>query len=159
MGYLYFYNHPTLEEAQNEHYKLLRNIHYFDGLRVDRNISHWGLEARVPFLDFEFVKYYLNLPAICKVPTKEYIEKYLIRKSFDFMYKNLLPDEILWRKKEAFSDGVSSVEKSWYQYIQEYINDIISDEEFELYKSEKHINTKEAYYYYKTFNSLFNNNN
>ena len=159
MGYLYFYNHPTLEEAQNEHYNLLKNIHYFDGLRVDRNISHWGLEARVPFLDFQFVKYYLNLPAICKVPTKEYIEKYLIRKSFDVMNNNLLPDEILWRKKEAFSDGVSSVEKSWYQYIQEHINNLISDEEFENCKTNKHINTKEAYYYYKTFNSLFNNNN
>ena len=113
MGYLYFYKHPNLEEAQLEHYKLLNNIHYFDGLRVDRNISHWGLEARVPFLDFEFVKYYLNLPAISKVPTSDFIEKYLIRKSFDFMHKNLLPDEILWRKKEAFSDGVSSTEKSF----------------------------------------------
>ena len=159
MGYLYFYKHPSLKDAQSEHFKLLNNIHYFDGLRVDRNISNWGLEARVPFLDYEFVKYYLNLPPICKVPTYEYIEKYLIRKSFDFMYKNLLPDEILWRKKEAFSDGVSSTEKSWYQYIQEHINTIISDDEFNNCKSTKHINTKEAYFYYKTFNTLFNKNN
>ena len=158
MGYLYFYKHPSLEEAQNEHFKLLNNIHYFDGLRVDRNISYWGLEARVPFLDYEFVKYYLNLPPICKVPTKEYIEKYLIRKSFDVINKKLLPYEILWRKKEAFSDGVTSKEKSWYQYIQEHINTFISDDEFNNCKSSKHIDTKEAYFYFKSFNSLFNNN-
>jgi asparagine synthase (glutamine-hydrolysing) len=91
MGYLYFYNNPNELEAQIEHYKLLDNIHYFDGLRVDRNISSFGLEARVPFLDKEFVNYYRNIESYLKVPKDNKIEKYLIRKSFDKHENDLLP--------------------------------------------------------------------
>jgi asparagine synthase (glutamine-hydrolysing) len=159
MGYLYFYLHPDLESARLERDKLLKQIHLFDGLRVDRNISYHGLEARVPFLDKEFVDLYYKIPTELLVPTKTRMEKYLIRKAFDIICPDLLPQEILWRKKEAFSDGVSSTEKSWYLMLKEYYSNLITDEEF--------LNTeitgikplcKESYYYRKRFNELYNNN-
>ncbi len=81
------------------------------------------LELRVPFLDHYFTSYYLSIPADMRCP-KEGIEKYLIRKAFDKM--DLIPSEILWRPKEAFSDGVSSVKKSWYESLQEYIETEVS---------------------------------
>ena len=175
MGYLYFHNHPDLLSAQLDHYKLLDNIHLYDGLRVDRNISTFGLEARVPYLDIEFIDYCRNLPSAYKIPRKSIndikIEKYLIRKAYDIHDNNLLPNEVLWRKKEAFSDGISSTEKSWFITVKKYINDKISDEEFNI-NSKKYYDklsnacdqnnydlfTKEMYYYLKTFCCLFNNN-
>lgn len=160
MGYLYFYLHPTIEEAELERNKLLQQIHLFDGLRVDRNISHYGLEARVPFLDKEFIDLYYNISAELLVPTKDHMEKYLIRKAFDVIEPNLLPSEVLWRKKEAFSDGVSSKEKSWYLIVKEYFNQLISDEEFELRHNFNGIIPlcKESYYYRREFERLFKQN-
>ena len=117
MGYLYFYLFPDLISAKTERDKLLKQIHLFDGLRVDRNISYHGLEARVPFLDKNFVNLYYQIPTELLVPTKIYIEKYLIRTAFQKEMKDLLPDCILMRKKEAFSDGISSKEKSWYMSV------------------------------------------
>ncbi len=76
------------------------------------------LEVRVPFLDHHFTSYYLSIPSELRRPTND-IEKYLIRKAFSEM--NLLPDDILWRPKEAFSDGVSSTKKSWHKLLQEHI--------------------------------------
>ena len=160
MGYLYFYLHPSIEEAKEERDKLLQQIHLFDGLRVDRNISHFGLEARVPFLDKEFIDMYYDIPARLLVPTKEHMEKYLIRKAFDVVMPNLLPSEVLWRKKEAFSDGVSSKEKSWYLIVKEHFNSIISDEEFDTRFNLDGIMPlcKESFYYRKRFNELFGEN-
>ena len=120
MGYLYFYNAPDSLEAQKDSLRLVREIHYFDGLRVDRNISYHGLEARVPFLDKDFVKLFLNkIPPKFKVPSFV-CEKYLIRKAFERF--NILPSEVLWRRKEAFSDGVSPLTKSWFEILTDYFN-------------------------------------
>ena len=77
------------------------------------------LELRVPFLDHQFTSYYLSLPAESRVP-KDGVEKHLIRSAFTGT--GLIPDDILWRPKEAFSDGVSSQKKSWFNYLQEYID-------------------------------------
>ena len=160
MGYLYFYLHPTVEDARLERDKLVQQIHLFDGLRVDRNISHHGLEARVPFLDKEFVDLYYNIPAELLVPTKEHMEKHLIRKAFETILPDLLPTEVLWRKKEAFSDGVSSKEKSWYLIVKEYFNNKISDEEFNTKDRLDGIKPvcKESFYYRKRFNELYGEN-
>ena len=92
----------------------LKNIHSFDVLRSDKSISSNGLEPRTPFLDREFTNFYLSLPATIRNPmsTCSYIindkscEKYLLRKAFETIEPELLPKEILWRTKEAFSDGV-----------------------------------------------------
>jgi asparagine synthase (glutamine-hydrolysing) len=160
MGYLYFYLHPSLSDAELERNKLLQQIHLFDGLRVDRNISHYGLEARVPFLDKEFIDLYYSIPTELLVPTKDRMEKYLIRKAFDIVEPNLLPSDVLWRKKEAFSDGVSSKEKSWYLIVKDYFNELISDEEFELrHNYDGFIPLcKESYYYRREFEKLFKQN-
>lgn len=161
MGYLYFYLHPDQRSAQEDHYRLLDEIHLFDGLRVDRAISTHGLEARVPFLDKEVVDFFRGISADVKVPVKERMEKYFFRKAFDIVYQKdpVLPPEILWRKKEAFSDGVSGKEKSWFQWVQEYIAQKVSDDEFETYKHALHPAivppTKEAYYYMKKFHEFF----
>lgn len=160
MGYLYFYLCPNIEEGYKERNKLLEQIHMFDGLRVDRNISHFGLEARVPFLDKEFINLYYEIDPSILIPTNERMEKYLIRKAFEIIMPNLLPDIILWRKKEAFSDGVSSKEKSWYQIVKNKYEEIISDNEF---NNLNNLNgflplCKESYYYRKKFNELYGNN-
>lgn len=116
MGYLYFFNAPSDLDGQMDSVNLMKQIHLFDGLRVDRNISRHGLEARVPYLDKDFVNYFLNeVPAKYKLPKTFTCEKYMIRKAFEKL--NLLPTEVLWRRKEAFSDGVSSLEKSWFQIL------------------------------------------
>ena len=156
-GYVYLKNAPTLEELQQESEKLVEEIHYFDVLRSDRSISSNGLEARTPFLDKAFVKYYLSIPAELKsFDGINRLEKHLLRKAFDG--QNLLPDEVLWRRKCAFSDGVSSKKKSWHRIIQTFVDAKISDDEFE--QERKKINhcmpiLKESYYYRKVFESHF----
>ncbi len=156
MGYLYFYNHPDLKSAQEDHYRLLDEIHLFDGLRVDRAISCHGLEARVPFLDREFVDFFRGLPASWKVPTKDSIEKNFFRTAFaKSKFGKTLPEEVLWRKKEAFSDGVSGKEKSWFQWVQEFLNEKVSDQEFEMKKDKLHPSivapSKESFYFMRAF--------
>lgn len=159
MGYLFFHNAPNEIEAQKENERLIKEIYKYDVLRVDRTLSHFGLESRVPFLSRNFIDLYLNIDPKLKIPTKR-IEKYLLRKAFD--RTGLLPDSILWRQKEAFSDGCSSNEKSWYQIIQEHIDKIVSDEEYKT-KSKKYEhnspNSKESYYYRKVFESYFGKEN
>lgn len=123
-GYMYFHKAPSPEAAHNDAKKLLKEIHYFDVLRADRGIASNGLEARVPFLSKQFVDTYMNIHPELRIPVfdaqqQRVVEKWLLRKAFD--NKKYLPDSILWRKKEAFSDGVSSEEKSWFCIIQENI--------------------------------------
>ena len=105
-GYMYFHCAPDSIEFDKECKKLLKEIHFFDVLRSDRSISSHGLEARTPFLDANFVSTYLSIPAnIRNHSENKCCEKYLLRRAFD---NGLLPKEVLWRTKEAFSDGVSS---------------------------------------------------
>ena len=104
-GYLYFRNAPSKDEFHKECLRLLQEIHYFDCLRSDRTVSSQGLESRVPFADKDFIEYYLKIPPKYRMYDEDRMEKYLIRKAFDG--EGLLPDVILWRPKEAFSDGVS----------------------------------------------------
>ena len=160
MGYIYFYLHPDVESARLERNKLVQQIHMFDGLRVDRNISHHGLEARVPFLDKEFVNLYYSIPAELLVPTAERMEKHLIRTAFLKSEPDLLPYEVLMRKKEAFSDGVSSKEKSWYLIVKEHFNNMITDDEFETRHDLDGLIPlcKESFYYRKRFNELYGQN-
>lgn len=154
-SYLYFHNAPNNDAFQDECVRLIKDLHYFDCLRCDKSTASNGLEVRCPFLDKEFLNDYMSLPIEWKRP-KDGIEKWFIRKAFDGT--GLLPDEILWRKKEAFSDGVSSTEKSWFQIIQEHIDSKVSDNEFIMNKDKFEINKphlKESYYYRKIFDSLY----
>ena len=117
-GYLYMNYADNALEFDKECKRLLNDLHYFDVLRSDRSISTQGLEPRTPFLDRDFVTFYLSIPANYRYTTNKIQEKYLFRKAFD---RNYLPKNVLWRRKEAFSDGVSSKERSWYQIIDEMV--------------------------------------
>jgi asparagine synthase (glutamine-hydrolysing) len=153
-GYLYFYNAPTSIDSSLENKRLLENIHFYDVLRVDRGISAHGLEARVPFLCHHFVDTYLSIDHNLRNPIKnERIEKYLLRKSFESL--NLIPSEVLWRKKEAFSDGVSNQEKSWYQLIEESIPNDFSYEP--IYVGHIRPVTKESQLFRKYFDFYYPN--
>ncbi len=119
-GYLYFHYIKNCYEFDSECRKLLNNIHFFDVLRSDRSISSNGLEARTPFLDRNFIQTYLSIPPEFRCHTKKKLcEKFLLRKAFDDGLT--LPEDILWRTKEAFSDGCSGDNESWYQIIQRHI--------------------------------------
>ena len=133
----------------------VENIHYYDVKRADRCISRWGLEGRVPLLDPEFIKAYWNIVPDRRMPSYMNMEKWWLREAFNG--SGLLPDEVLWRKKEAFSDGVSG-ERSWFKIIQEWVQTKVTDEElaeaFTIYPYYTPV-TKEAYYYRKVFCELF----
>ena len=161
-GYLYMNKCPDNIEFDKETRRLLKDIYLFDVLRSDKSISSHGLEPRTPFLDRTFVNNYLSIPVYFRNHTNEAnIEKHVLRTSFsidnfkDFEGKQLLPDEILWRKKEAFSDGVTSKGRSLYQILQQYItfhlNIEISDAKLRYFAN---IDT-EKYYYKKLFLEFF----
>jgi asparagine synthase (glutamine-hydrolysing) len=162
-GYLYMENCPSPIEFDKECRRLLNEIYLFDVLRSDKCISSHGLEPRTPFLDKSWVQYYLSIPPDIRMPKRKIEEgekqctKYLLRKSFSGS-NQILPDEILWRRKEAFSDGVSKMEKSLYQIIQE--SDAVSNTLLE--KDNIGINIpleKEKKYYKNIFMSLYPNSN
>ena len=152
-GYLYFHKSPDSVNFDKECKRLLNNIHYFDVLRSDRCISHFGLEARTPFLDINFVDYYLGIDAeVRNHCMNSECEKYLIRKAFDD--DNILPKEVLWRTKEAFSDGVSSKKKAWYEMIQDSLVNF-SDNTKNFYFNKPV--TNEQKYYRNIFDQKFKN--
>uniref|UniRef100_A0A6C0EE93 asparagine synthase (glutamine-hydrolyzing) n=1 Tax=viral metagenome TaxID=1070528 RepID=A0A6C0EE93_9ZZZZ len=158
-GYLYMHACPDELEFDKETRRLLKNIHAFDVLRSDKCISSHGLEPRTPFLDRSWVQYYLSIhPSVRFHPKNKLCEKYLLRTAFSKTYfKNsdgvpLLPDEIIWRTKEAFSDGVSKNTRSLYEIIQDYILTNIESEK----KIDKNIVISKAEIEKKYYKFLFN---
>ncbi|KAI4464316.1 asparagine synthetase [Holotrichia oblita] len=151
-GYIYYRDAPSDEAALEDSKRLLREIYLFDGLRADRTTAAHSLELRVPFLDQQFCYYYLNLPKEMIRP-KNGVEKYLIRSAFDS--ENLLPRDILWRHKEAFSDGVTSRKKTLFQILQGIVETRMTDPFDEAIAAKEHPHctpkTKEAYYYRQMF--------
>lgn len=126
-GYLYMNYAPNKLDYDKECRRLLGDIYLFDVLRSDKSISSHGLEPRTPFLDRAWVQYYMSIPIeIRSHKENNQIEKFLIRQSFsEDYYTNsngipLLPDAVLWRRKEAFSDGVSKTTRSLYEIIKEH---------------------------------------
>ncbi|MBR4807588.1 MAG: asparagine synthetase B, partial [Lachnospiraceae bacterium] len=124
-GYKYTDFAPNAEEFQKESEKRLRELHMYDVLRADRCISVNSLEARVPFGDLEFVRYCMDINPAKKMNTYNK-GKYLLRKAFEG--ENLIPDEILWREKAAFSDAVGH---SLKDDLAEYAEGSYSDAEYE----------------------------
>jgi asparagine synthase (glutamine-hydrolysing) len=119
-GYLYFHEAPDSFEFDAECRRLLSDIHQYDVLRSDRCIASHGLEPRTPFLDREWVQFYLSIPTGIRNHTIEKSrEKYLVRAAFKD--EDILPKNVLWRRKEAFSDGVSSQTKPWFEVIQDRV--------------------------------------
>lgn len=150
-SYLFNFNAPTDNELHQCAIEYVKDIHYYDVKRADRCIANFGLEARVPFLDPEFIAAYWSVPAYLRHPKYKGIEKWWLRKAFE--PTNLLPHEVLWRQKEAFSDGISKTEKSWYEIIDEKIREKFKCSVKEYEKSSDP--TLEAYHYKKLFIKFF----
>ena len=146
---------PTIEAFAERIYELTDEIIYFDGQRVDRCVAGCGLEARLPFGDHRFIRLYLSIDPKLRLP-RNGCEKYLFRKAFSG--KNIIPEEVLWRPKEAFSDGVSAVKRSWYQIVLDYFDKKYTNEDLEKAKELYKINTpytKESLHYRIKFNEKF----
>lgn len=155
-SYLYFFKAPNDYAFEADSGRLLREMHRYDVLRSDRSISSHGLEARTPFLDKQFVATAMAVPTGLRRPSPTKIEKNLLREAFD---EELLPGSVLWRKKEAFSDGVSSTEKSWFQEIQERIlsGGLVPDnwEELASKFADPKPKTPEAFYYRSLYEKFY----
>ncbi|QPG74086.1 Asparagine synthetase [Brettanomyces nanus] len=160
-GYLYFAAAPSADEFHTECVKRVKNLHLADCLRANKSTMAWGLEARVPFLDKEFLQLCMNIDPKYKLIDQKSgkIEKYILRKAFDTSddpsEKPYLPKEILYRQKEQFSDGVGY---SWIDGLKDLADKQISDEEFAHPKPEwgdDKPHTKEAYLYRVFFDQLF----
>mmetsp|Transcript_31130 Transcript_31130/g.100298 ORF Transcript_31130/g.100298 Transcript_31130/m.100298 type:complete len:689 (-) Transcript_31130:254-2320(-) len=162
-GYLYFHKAPNKRELHLELKDKIDQLFVYDCLRANKSTMAWGLEARVPFLDQDFLECAMNLdPAekMIKVHQKDdrghaRIEKYVMRKAFDTPDDPYLPPSILWRQKEQFSDGVGY---SWIDSLRDHADALVTDQQFAVAKHRFPYNTprtKEAYYYRDIFDSLF----
>jgi asparagine synthase (glutamine-hydrolysing) len=112
-GYLYMRKAPSDADFEAETTRLLTEIHRYDVLRSERSMAAHGLESRSPFLDRQFVSVARGLPTAVLRPSAAKIEKHVLRAAFDS--SGLLPSTVLWRRKEAFSDGISRAENSWFE--------------------------------------------
>ena len=154
-GYLYFHAAPNNIEFDRECKRLLADIHAFDVLRSDKCISSHGLEPRTPFLDRGWVDYYLSIPIDIRKPKPGQMEKNLIRTAFSTFEPGLLPQSVLWRRKEAFSDGVSSQHKSWYQIIGDYAETLNIEDSNYNYNNINIPKTKEQIYYRAIYDEAY----
>lgn len=155
-GYLYFHKAPDAREFHAETVRKLGALHYYDCLRANKAMMAWGVEARVPFLDTEFLDVAMKADAAHKMVRPgpqggRPIEKALLREAF----QGVLPDEILWRQKEQFSDGVGY---GWIDGLKAHAEAQVSDAEFAQAAQRFPVNTpqsKEAYLYRRIFEEHF----
>ena len=154
-SYLYFHNAPSVTDFEDETFRLLGDLHRYDVLRCDKSTAGAGLEVRVPFLDKSFLHTYMSISGKHKMTTPDRMEKYLLRKSFDGF--EVMPDEVLWRQKEAMSDGVSSQKRSWHHIIQEYVESKYSKDELERFYNLEHnpVKLDESAFYRDIFQSYY----
>ncbi|PHH74984.1 hypothetical protein CDD82_4641 [Ophiocordyceps australis] len=158
-GYLYFHAAPDKKAFHQETVRRVKNLHLADCLRANKSTSAWGLEARVPFLDKEFLETSMNIDPQEKMITKDRIEKYILRKAFDTTGEAdnapYLPDSILWRQKEQFSDGVGY---GWIDALKDTAEEQVTDDMMKNPKAEWGSDipdTKEAYWYRTMFDEHF----
>jgi asparagine synthase (glutamine-hydrolysing) len=150
-GYLYFHKAPSAREFHEETVRKLDALQYYDCLRANKSMSAWGVEARVPFLDLEFLHTAMAFDADAKMVARKGIEKGVLREAFD----GALPAEILWRQKEQFSDGVGY---GWIDGLKDHAEKQVSDREFAAAGARFPFNTpatKEAYFYRCLFEKHF----
>ena len=154
-GYLYFHKAPNGQELHEESVRKMQKLHLYDCARANKASASWGVEARVPFLDREFLDVAMMLNPDVKLPRNAQpprpIEKWPLRKAFE----GYIPDEILWRQKEQFSDGVGY---GWIDALKDTAEREVSDsmlkgaaERFPVKTPE----TKEAYLYRQLFEHHF----
>jgi len=151
-GYLYFHKAPNAAEFHAENVRKLDQLHKYDCLRANKSMAAWGIEARVPFLDREFLDVAMGFDAAEKMVTAERpIEKWVLRKAFE----DLLPEAIVWRQKEQFSDGVGY---AWIDSLKALAAREVTDDELARAHYRFPVNppgTKEAYFYRTIFDRHF----
>lgn len=155
-GYLYFHMAPSKEEFHQETVRKLQKLSKYDCLRANKSMAAWGVEARVPFLGKDFLDYAMSIDPKDKMcgmgeDGKAKPEKYILRKAFE----GYLPESILWRQKEQFSDGVGY---GWIDSLKAYAQEKVSDEMITAATEKFPVHTpttKEAYLYRQIFEELF----
>ena len=153
-GYLYFHKAPDAREFHAETVRKLDALHQFDCARANKAMMAWGVEARVPFLDLAFLDVAMAMDADAKCVRERNgrrIEKAILREAFD----GVLPESILWRQKEQFSDGVGY---GWIDGLKAHAERCVGDAEFATAAARFPINTpatKEAFLYRRIFEDLF----
>ena len=153
-GYLYFHMAPNKEELHHETVRKLQKLSKYDCLRANKSMAAWGIEARVPFLGKEFLEYAMNIDPADKMCSDGKAEKYVLRKAFE----GLIPDEVLWRQKEQFSDGVGY---NWIDSLKANADEKVSDDNLVNAKRKFPIQpptTKEGYYYREIFDEMYPTN-
>ena len=156
-GYLYFHKAPSAEEFHKETVRKLSKLHQYDCLRTNKSLSAWGVEGRVPFLDKEFLDVAMRTNPKAKMCSlngsdpKASMEKRIVREAFE----DMLPEEVAWRQKEQFSDGVGY---SWIDTLKKITSEAVTDEQMAHAAERFPINTplcKEEYYYRSIFEEHF----
>ena len=150
-GYLYFHKAPSAKEFHDETVRKLSKLYMYDCLRANKSLSAWGVEGRVPMLDKEFLDIAMRLNPESKMCPGQTIEKRILREAF----QDMLPEEIAWRQKEQFSDGVGY---SWIDTLKAITTAAVSDEQMAHAAERFPINTplnKEEYYYRSIFAEHF----
>jgi asparagine synthase (glutamine-hydrolysing) len=150
-GYLYFHKAPNAAAFHEETVRKLSKLHLYDCLRANKSLASWGVEGRVPFLDKEFMDVAMRINPTDKMAGNGHMEKWVLRKAFE----DYLPESVVWRQKEQFSDGVGY---NWIDSLKKLVSEIISDEEMASAKFRFPINTpqsKEEYYYRSIFSEHF----
>ncbi len=150
-GYLYFHKAPNAKEFHNELLRKVDKLHLYDCLRANKSLAAWGVEGRVPFLDKEFIDVAMRINPEDKMIKDGRMEKWLVRKAFE----GSLPEDITWRQKEQFSDGVGY---GWIDTLKEIALKEISDDQMKNAKYKFPVNTpqsKEEYVYRSIFSEFF----
>jgi asparagine synthase (glutamine-hydrolysing) len=146
-GYLYFHKAPNARAFHEETVRKLSRLHSYDCLRANKSMSAWGVEARVPFLDKEFLDVAMSINPADKMITQGKIEKQILREAFS----DMLPESIAWRQKEQFSDGVGY---GWIDAVKDFTREHVSDAEMSRAAGRFPFNTpvsKEAYWFREVF--------
>ena len=142
-GYLYFHKAPDSKEFHEETVRKLNKLHQYDCLRANKSLAAWGIEGRVPFLDKQFIDVAMEINPEDKMIKNGRIEKWVLREAF----KDYLPESVLWRQKEQFSDGVGY---TWIDSLKELVENEVSDSDFKNSSNIFPINppqNKEEFYY------------
>lgn len=150
-GYLYFHKAPDARALHEETVRKLSKLHQFDCLRANKSMASWGVEARVPFLDKEVLDVVMRLGPEAKMCRDGRIEKQILREAF----AHYLPEEVTWRQKEQFSDGVGYL---WIDSLKAKADETVTDEMMETAALRFPVNTpdtKEAYFYRDMFEDHF----
>ena len=150
-GYLYFHKAPSAQAFHEETVRKLSKLHYYDCLRANKSLAAWGVEGRVPFLDKEFLDVAMRTNPSAKMCPDSTIEKKIVREAF----ADMLPEEIVWRQKEQFSDGVGY---SWIDTLKKITSEAVTDEQMAHAAERFPINpplNKEEYYYRSIFAEHF----